>query len=116
MSDALTLEQVEKQRDDARVVIVRLSAENAALRAQVAAAEKRWHDACTHDSDLTLPDQVADLTAQLATANAEIVRLAAALKEILPFAASWLEETHGDEYVDHPLYVQAQQAIKEAQP
>ena len=40
----LTREQVEKQRDDARVVIVTLSAENTALRSQVDTLKARISD------------------------------------------------------------------------
>jgi len=55
----LTREQVEKQRDDARVVIVTLSAENAALRAQIAELKERHHPSCNVNLD-DIGDAVLD--------------------------------------------------------
>jgi len=46
MSEPLTREQVENQRDDARVVIIRLDAENAALRQQLAAMTEERDEQC----------------------------------------------------------------------
>ena len=46
MSETLTREQVENQRDDARVVIIRLDAENAALRQQLAAMTEERDEQC----------------------------------------------------------------------
>lgn len=48
---------------------------------------------------------------QLTKKDEEITRLRESLKGILPFAASWLQETYDDEYVHHSLYVKAQQAL-----
>lgn len=54
--------------------------------------------------------------AQLAAFQARCAELEEALKDVVPFVASWLEETYLDEYTKHASWIKVQQALTERPP